>query len=161
MDWQDVGDVVLCQKLPISCICGSQRKSRNCKYSFHPITNHLVCILTYIKHFLPNNKPPLQMSPKQMWLYGLKVLLLFWTERKTGKPVFLKQSNSLAQKQETVIVLIKFCSLKGSQMFSTLDRCVCTLFSQALQVLQEADDATYTRPRWVCTEPPCQPNEFK
>lgn len=42
--------------------------------------------------------------------------------------MFLKQSNSLAQKQETVIVLIKFCSLKGSQMFSTLDRCALSSF---------------------------------
>lgn len=86
------------------------------------------------------------MFPKQMWLYGLKVLLLFWTERKTGKPVFLKQSNSLAQKQETVIVLIKFCSLKGSQMFSTLDRCVLSSFFSSFASLQEAD-GTNTIPR--------------
>lgn len=84
------------------------------------------------------------MSPKQVWPYGLKVLLLFGTERKTGKPVFLKQS-SLGQKQETVIVLIKFCSLKGSQMFSTWDRCVFSTFFLMLCKIAKYLDATFTR----------------
>lgn len=44
--------------------------------------------------------PPHQISPKQIWPEGFKVLLLFWTERKTGKPVSLKQSSSLAQSKK-------------------------------------------------------------
>lgn len=42
--------------------------------------------------------------------------------------MFLKQFSTLGQKQETVILLIKFRSTKGSQMFSTLDRCVLSTF---------------------------------
>lgn len=69
--------------------------------------------------------------------------------------MFLKQSNSLAQKQETVIVLIKFCSLKGSQMFFYLGQMCFELFfsPRALQVLQKAVDATDSRPRGACNEP--------
>lgn len=129
VSWMDKMWVMLCcANSSLSRASADRKENREISHiPLHPITIHNMKVPTQIKTFLPNNNPPPLKSSKQMWPYGLKVLLLFWTERKTGKPMFLKQY-SLGQKQETVIVLIKFCSLKGSQMFSASDRCVFSSF---------------------------------
>lgn len=77
VDGQDVGDVVLRQQLPVSCICGSQRKSRN------PTCTTCCKLRPKLSLFYPTTTspaaphPPPLMCPRHMWLYGFKVLLLF------------------------------------------------------------------------------------
>lgn len=48
--------------------------------------------------------------------------------------MFLKECSSLDQKQETGIVLIKFCSLKGSHFFYCRQMYILLFFPRVLQV---------------------------
>lgn len=92
--------------------------------------------------------------PRRTWPSGEEIWFFFflvWTERKTGKPMFLKQCSSLDQKQETGIVLIKFCSLKGSHFFYFRQMYILLFFSSCSTLFV---DACTIYLRWRSIGPP-------
>lgn len=140
--WMDRMWLMLCCTSSFSSPASAhQRKHWHVAHLLHPI---------YIKYSRPNNANLRFFSPATGLLQtvqGQRGLLakrfdffvfLVWTERKTGKPMFLKQCSSLDQKQETGIVLIKFCSLKGSHFFYFRQMYILFFFSLCSTSLVDA-----------------------
>lgn len=139
--WMDRMWLMLCCTSSFSSPASvHQRKRWHLAHLLHPI---------YIKYSGPNANlrffsPAtglLQTVQGQRGLLAKRFdffVFLVWTERKTGKPMFLKQCSSLDQKQETGIVLIKFCSLKGSHFFYFRQMYILFFFSSCSTSLVDA-----------------------
>lgn len=153
MDGQDVGDVVLSQQLPVSSICGTQRKSRNTRYTLHPITNHTVWAPKLNKASSAQQQPPSwsDFQANVALRFQSFALVLNWKKnRKTSVSKTVQQLGPKARNSNCSNQILFF--ERKPNVFYLGQMCLEHFFSYALQVCRMLIGATYTRARWVCTE---------